>query len=186
MRFIILFLLLVPAASLAQGFAVSLDADLNGDGLPDQARLTEIPEGGTADLAILLGQPDGSLKQDVVAKALVWVGGEGEKPQLFVDKNGALGVFSIDRRNPRKSWTQSLTIAPHNGVFVLAGFSYDWFDIGTGTIHICKADLLSGRIESGQRAKGVSDVGVSETDVTVVPIDVWVQSFPKECEPLEF
>lgn len=185
MRFIILFLLLVLTASLAQAFAVSLDADLNGDGLPDQARLTETPEGGAADLTILLGQPDGSLKQDVIAKSLVWVGGEGEKPQLFIDKNGALEVFSIDRRNPRKSWTQSLRITPHNGVFVLAGFSYDWFDIGTETIYTCKADLLSGRIEFAQRANGVSDVGVSDTDVTVVPIDVWVQSIPEECEPLE-
>jgi hypothetical protein len=79
MRFIILFLLLVPTASPAQNFAVSLDVDLNGDGLPDQARLTETPKGGVADLAILLGQPDGSLKQDVIAKSLVWVGGEGEK-----------------------------------------------------------------------------------------------------------
>ncbi len=184
MRFIILFLFLMPTASLAQDFAVSLDADLNGDGLPDQARLTETPEGGAADLTILLGQPDGSLKQDVIAKSLVWVGGEGEKPQLFVDKNAALEVFSIDRLNPRKSWTQSLTIAQHNGVFVLARFSYDWFDIGTETIYICKGDLLSGRIESGQRANGVTDIGVSEVDVMVVPVDVWVQSFPEECEPL--
>jgi hypothetical protein len=71
-------------------------------------------------------------------------------------------------------------------VFVLAGFSYDWFDIGTETIYICKGDLLAGRIESGQRANGVTDMGVSETDVTVVPIDAWVQSFPEECEPLSF
>ena len=184
MRFIILLLLLVPTASLAQDFAVSLDADLNGDGLPDQARLTETPEGGTADLTILLGQPDGSLKQDVIAKSLVWVGGEGEKPQLFVDKNGALEVFSTDRRNPRNLWTQSLMIAPHNGAFVMAGFSYDWFDAGTETIHICKGDLLSGRIESGQRANGVTDIGVFEIDVKVVPVDAWVQSFPEECEPL--
>jgi len=186
MRFIILFLLLVPTASLAQDFTAVLDADLNGDGLPDQAKLTEIPEGGAADLTISLGQPDGSLKQDAIAKSLVWVGGEGEKPQLFVDKNGALEVFSIDRLNPRNSWTQSLTIAPHNGVFVLAGFSYDWFDIGRETIYTCKGNLLSGRIESGQRANGVTDIGVSEIDVTVVPIEAWVQSFPEECEPLSF
>lgn len=186
MRFFIPFLFLIPTTALAQDFTTTIDVDLNGDGLLDHAKLSETPKGGAADLTIFLRQPDETLRQEVVAKSLVWVGAEGEEPLLSVHKNSALRIDSVDRLNPRKFWQQTLTVTLHNGKFVLAGFSYNWYDTGEETIYFCNADLLSGSIERGQRANGILDGVGLHTDAKAVPIDTWIQSFPQVCEPRSF
>ena len=183
MRFIILLLLLVPTASLAQDFAATLDADLNGDGLPDQAKLTETPEGGAADLTIFLGQPDGSLKQDVIAKSLVWVGGLYQQPELSINPHGSLLLNSMNESIGRDRWHQTLTVAWRDDIFMLAGFTYSWYDTldleNSGT---CDVNLLTGK---GKVNVGNEHIETStfRTKSRSVPIDKWDREPPSECFP---
>lgn len=81
----------------------------------------------------------------------------------------------------RNRWEQTLTLAYREGAFVLAGFTYNWYDSldleNSGT---CDVNLLTG--------KGVLETGnetVTETSFRTKsfngPIEHWDKEWPKEC-----
>jgi len=182
MRFIILFLLLVPTALRAQVFTAALDADLTGNGLIDRAELHETDEGGEADLNIWVRKPDGQLDLHAKAKSVVWVGGIGQQPEFAITPHGSLLVRSMNESIGRDRWHQTLTVAWRNDTFVLAGFTYSWYDTldleNSGT---CDVNLLTGK---GERTRGTFLRPIEfHTKSRGGPIDKWDGNPPTECFP---
>ncbi len=181
MRLLIPILVLAASPALAAPIA-SLSADLNGDGLSDRAQLVETPEGGDADLVIYTARPDGGEDLAVRAEKLVWVGGIGQKPGLRVTKGGSLQVSSMNESIGRDRWYQTLTIAWRDGRFVLAGFTYSWYDtLDLGNAGTCDVNLLTGRGELTRGPEGGATTTRFRTAMRGGPIAAWDHTIPAEC-----
>ncbi|MBV1868588.1 MAG: hypothetical protein KUG69_11895 [Marinosulfonomonas sp.] len=156
----------------------TVSSDLDGDGIPDKAELTRsADDDGMVDLAIYLGQ---NSEPETVAHEIVWIGGPGQIPELRVSESGSLLVNSMNIGIGRNKWQQTLTIAWRDGAFVLAGFTYDWYD-GTNMQNqgSCDVNLLTG--------KGILSLGEAwvqtrfATNAKGGPIDKWQFNYPDEC-----
>ncbi len=174
---------LVLAASPAMaGPLANLSGDLNGDGLADRARLVESPEGGDADLLILAGRPDGGEDLALRAERLVWVGGVGQQPGLRITEGGSLQVTSMNEGIGRDRWYQTLTIAWRDGVFVLAGFTYSWYDtLDPANAGSCDVNLLTGRGELTRGPEGAATTTRFRTAMRGGPVAGWDHAIPPEC-----
>jgi hypothetical protein len=82
----------------------------------------------------------------------------------------------------RDRWRQTLTVAWRDDTFVLAGFTYSWYDTldpeKSGT---CDVNLLTGK---GERTKGTFLRSIEfRTKSRGGPIDMWDGNPPAECFP---
>lgn len=186
MRFLIsLFLFLTTfafAQAFAQAYSTAIEADLTGDGLIDFAELYESTEPGNADLNIWVRNENDGVDLSSRSMAIVWLGGPGQQPKLMLTDHGALQVVSMNAAIGRNRWEQTLTLAYRNGVFVLAGFTYNWYDTldleNSGT---CDVNLLTGK---GERTKGTFLRPIEfRTKSRAGPIDKWDGNPPTECFP---
>ena len=185
MRIIFALLLLLPTAAFAQNYTTTLVADFTGDGLIDRAELNENLEGGEADLNIWIRKSDGTLDLRTNALSVVWVGGIGQQPELAVTSRGSLQVISMNESIGRDRWHQTLTVAWRGNKFVLAGFTYEWYDtLNVADNGKCDVNLLSG--------KGTLSIGEEfekkyafKTKSRSIPIDTWDREPPVECFPVE-
>ncbi len=182
MRLLIALLFLLPTTAFAQNFTTALEADLTGDGLIDRAELRETDDGGEADLNIWVRKPGGQLGLRTKAKSVVWVGGIGQYPELAITPHGSLLIRSMNESIGRDRWHQTLTVAWRDDTFVLAGFTYSWYDTldpeKSGT---CDVNLLSGK---GERTKGTFLRPIEfHTKSRSGPIDMWDGNPPTECFP---
>lgn len=181
MRLLLPLLLFIPTTALAQNFTTALEADLTGDGLIDRAELYETREGGDADMNIWVRQPDGSLDLHTKAEAIVWVGGIGQYPSLAVSKHGSLLLTSMNESIGRDRWHQTLTLAWRDNTFVLAGYTYEWYDtLNLSDAGKCDVNLLNGKGEMswGEEFKHKTSF---RTKSRGGPIDRWDHYPPKEC-----
>jgi len=180
MRYLFAFLLLLPSAVFGQNFTASLEVDLNGDGIKDRAELKETSQGGGADLYIWLGKSDGTMHLGSKANELVWVGGIGQQPEIGLTQHGSLQIVSQNIAIGRDRWVQTLTIAWRGGAFVLAGFTYNWYDtLNLESSGSCDVNLLNGR---GELFKGKDDRKTTfRTKLRAMPIEKWDKNIPKEC-----
>ena len=181
MRLLLSLLLFFPSAIAAQEIN-HVSADLTGDGVLDRAILALDTEGGGADLLIYVPNSDGQFSLHTKAKSLIWVGPGGRGPRLTVSPHGSLLIHSINDSIGRDRWRQTLTVAWRSNAFVLAGFTYYWYDTQdpekSGT---CDVNLLSGK---GMRTRGTFLREISfRTKSRSVPIDMWDQEPPSECFP---
>ena len=172
-------LLFFPSAIAAQEIT-RLNADLTGDGVPDRAILALDPGGEGADLLIYVPNSDGQLALHTKTKSMIWVGQGGEGPELSVNPHGSLLIHSINDSIGRYRWRQTLTVAWRDDTFVLAGFSYHWYDGHDpergGT---CDVNLLSGK---GVRTRGTFLREISfHTKSRGGPIADWDHDPPTEC-----
>lgn len=132
---LLLILLLLPTMAIAKprmvfpGNVLSvITADWNGDGQKDRAVLINNPVEGTADLYIYIGA-DGGFFEQTYAPNIVWSGSLwGQQPSLELNDAGSLLVLSTNHGMGRIRWFQALTIAYRDENFVMAGFTYDYYD----------------------------------------------------------
>lgn len=124
-------------------------ADWNGDGSSDRALLL-ISEKDTdaADLLIYVSEgtkPD-AMRLAVSKRNIVWRGVmAGTQPSLEISARGSLIIVSGNEAIGRGRWTQKLTLAYVNKVFVVAGYTHvsrDTLDLDAHTA--CDVNLLTG------------------------------------------
>ena len=183
MRIIFAFLLFLPTAALAQNFTTALEVDLTGDGLIDRVELRETSMGGDADMNIWVRTADGQLDLRSQSKSVVWVGGIGQQPELAVTPHGSLLVQSMNESIGRDRWHQTLTVAWRGNAFVLAGYTYEWYDtLDLSNAGKCDVNLLNGK---GELSRGQESTHKStfRTKTRGGPIDIWDGNPPKECFP---
>jgi len=186
MRYI-LFLLLFPSVLFAQERMVSpadvlsvITADWNHDGHMDRAVLIENREMGGADLIIYIGTKDGMV-EDTYAAQIAWQGGMwGQQPSLSLSDSGSLLLHSLNSSIGRDRWENTLTIAYRNEVFVVAGFTYSYYDtLDHDNNGYCDLNLLTGR--------GVVALnGDAEQEIDGIAFGGYVsewhmENFPGEC-----
>lgn len=168
-------LLFAAAPAFAEGFNADLVADFTGDGLADRAELVAQSRGDDATLHLHITNGP-----TVSVPGLTWVGGVGQEPELAVTPHGSLQVIAMNEAIGRNRWRETLTIAFRKGRFIVAGYTYDWYDtLNLSDQGTCDMNLLSG--------KAFVDIGpdrtriVRPTEMKAMPLVAWPRQIPKVC-----
>ena len=186
MRFLVFFLALLPGVApgiaLSQPFETTLRADFTGDGIADRASIIGAGPGEDASLRLYIGQPDGTELLATEARDLVWVGSAagGQQPELAVTGRGSLRVTSMNEAIGRDRWRQVLTIAWRRGSFLVAGYTYDWYDtLDIDNAGTCDINLLTGK---GEILRGEARVKTRfRSDLRAMPVAEWIRRIPQAC-----
>lgn len=143
------FLLMTALPALAQDLAPGqmiavVSGDWNGDELGDAVALVGA-EDLTADLVVYRGTFRGLaevLRVPAVAQTAQMMGAAPGLEQL---PNGSIRLTTEQTGIGRSPWTQGITLAWREGGFVVAGFSYAYYDrIEPGVDGSCDVNLLTG------------------------------------------
>ena len=147
-------LALPPALAAAQDppapgdLVAALSGDWNGDGAPDAATLTQ-DKGGAADLTLYLGDPVYGLQRVALRPRVIFSGGMGGQTPAFEPTSPS--SFKLHQEQigiGRLPWESTLSIAWRGGEFVLAGYSYMFYDrIDPDHNGHCDVNLLTGTYE---------------------------------------
>ncbi|MBL0371262.1 hypothetical protein JJB09_04400 [Rhizobium sp. KVB221] len=156
-------LLASPAAAEqidAASFVAAITGDWNKDGAEDLALLSRGQE--DMDLHFFLQDPERQyLKPAGVARGKVWgrAGPDtffGQEPSLKALPNGSIQVTTRNDTIGRDRWSQTLTLAYRNTDFVVAGFTYSYYDtLDLNSSGDCDLNVLTGKgIASKPDGKG--------------------------------
>ncbi len=178
-RFTRLLLTLCPAFCLALGAAPaaaqdvidSTLSDLNGDGMAERFTLLHYRDAARADLII---EDTGTGR--ITARRVVWIGGAGQEPELDRAPNGSVRLISMNESIGRNRWRQTLTIAYRQGAYMVAGFTYDWYDtLDLGAAGRCDLNLLNGK---GFLTEGQGPKRAIRHSEPPRPITTWTEDSP--------
>jgi hypothetical protein len=127
----------------------SVTGDWNKDGLPDLALLVRGTD--NMDLHFFLQADGGYLKSAGVARGKVWGTAEpdgivGQEPELKALPNGSIQVITMNDAIGRDRWNQTLTLAYRNTDFIVAGFTYSYYDtLEPDNNGDCDLNVLTGK-----------------------------------------
>lgn len=167
-------MLLFPAYAVAEEqtvfpssvYAVAL-GDLDGNGIEDAAILIE-PNDNTYDdfgLYLYLREADyRPLTLHTSAPNFVWGSRAmaGQMPTLTINDRGSLIVKSENIAIGRNKWEQKLTIAFRDEQFLIAGYTYSFYDgLDPENYGSCDVNLLTG--------KGVREMGGTKSVLSLGP-----------------
>ncbi len=182
MRTLSVILILLPSLLQAQAYNVEITGDLNGDGIPDRAVLSQEGENDSATLHIYTGSVGGLEMLEESAPNLVWMGSgmAGQQPDLRMTPHGSLEVISMNEAIGRNRWNQVLTIAFRDDIFKVAGFTYSWYDtLDLENQGVCDINLLTGK---GVLSLGPEDESKAlKTDLKAMQVRNWIRKIPVEC-----
>lgn len=154
-------------------------ADWTDDGGMDRAVLYD---DGTDDAALaIFVEADGHFVRRAFDPDIAWFGAMwGTMPTLEVSDAGSLLVMSGNEAIGRNRWTRTLTIAYRDNAFVVAGYTYTWFDTldmeNNGT---CDVNYLTGRGELVKADKPAKSFGFAKG---ALPVGDWTDgSVPADC-----
>lgn len=149
-------------------------ANMDGDYYSYRALLVDTEDG--ADLYIFIDAGEG-MKLNTYSGNIVWRGGYGQKPHLEVTKNGALKVVSKNSAIGRDRWQQTLTVVFRKEQFLVAGYTYDYYDsLDLDNKNFCDVNLLTGR--------GIRNEKKFKTKMRALPVSEWTMDLnPVECFP---
>ncbi|MBN9670911.1 hypothetical protein [Roseibium aggregatum] len=160
---------MVPAMSVAGVETVPVDGDI----FRYRAVLADGEDGG--DLYIFTDAGNG-WQQAVYARGLVWRGAMyGTEPWMEATEHGSLKIHSENSAIGRNRWEQVLTIAYRKNQFLVAGYTYSYYDTldpnGAGQ---CDVNLLTG--------KGNLNGKTFKTSLPSLPVAEWtMETQPREC-----
>jgi len=161
---------MIRADAVAGMELVSIDTE---DFYRYRAVLVDAEEG--ADLYIFT--EDGfEWKQAVHAPEIVWRGGIGQEPWLEALEGGSIRLYSENISIGRDRWEQILTIAYRGGEFLVAGYTFTYYDtLDPDAAGKCDVNLLTG--------KGVHNDKTFRTKLPATKVSAWTQETrPPECE----
>lgn len=160
---------LIPPQSVAGAATVPVDGDI----YRFRAVLSETDGGG--DLYIFTDAGEGWV-ETVHAKDIVWRGGMyGQEPWLEVNEHGSLKIYSENSAIGRDRWEQILTIAYRGGEFLIAGYTFSYYDtLDPDAAGQCDVNLLTG--------KGVHNDKTFKTRLPRTRVADWtMDTRPPEC-----
>ncbi|MCB1406042.1 MAG: hypothetical protein KDK01_07200 [Rhodobacteraceae bacterium] len=122
----------------------ALSGDWNGDAQPDAVLLVQSAE-GLADVQVHLGGFRG-LDPVLTVPGAIYVGPMGGQAPSLAARDETSFVIAFEQTGfGRTPWMASLVIAYRGGGFVVAGYSYDFYDrLDLGHYGRCDVDLVSG------------------------------------------
>jgi hypothetical protein len=160
----------------------AVTGDFNKDGAQDLALLVRGQD--DMDLRFFLQDKDGMyLKQAGVALNKVWGnaqpdGMSGQEPELKALPNGSIQVITRNDEVGRDRWNQTLTLAYRNTDFIVAGFTYSYYDtLDTNSSGDCDLNVLTG--------KGIANVpdgkgGQRKVAVSIAPQFIAFKDWPED------
>jgi len=160
---------LIPADAVAGSTTQPVDGDINRY----RAVLVETEAGG--DLYIFTDAGDGWVEA-VHAKDIVWRGAMyGQEPWLEASEHGSLKLHSENSAIGRDRWEQILTIAYRGGAFVVAGYTFSYYDtLDPDAAGQCDVNLLTG--------SGVHNDKTFKTKLPAARVGDWtMDTQPPEC-----
>lgn len=171
-----LFVAVAAFPGAAQQIGKTVASDLNGDGLVERFSLMDSGD-FTADLQI--ENTGGGV---IYAEDIAWIGGIGQQPELSLADNGSVRLTSMNEAIGRHRWHLTLTIAYRRGTYLVAGYTYDWYDtIELADNGICDLNLLTGR---GIRRRDTGPDTPVRTDQPALPATSWKEdtAIPAACD----
>ncbi|WP_395175211.1 hypothetical protein [Roseibium alexandrii] len=137
---------------------------------------------GEEDADLYLFSRDGwDLILEAYAPGIVVTGIGGTDASLSTAENGALRVHSENIAIGRNRWQQTLTIVHRDGQYVVAGYTYSFYD----TLAVdANGDVLTGECDVNLlTGKGFKDSQPFRTNLRSVPVTKWrADMAPPECE----
>ncbi len=174
-------LILALASSAASALAEQVDpaaiiagatGDWNGDGNNDLALLVAPPEPGD-DIGIYLYLQDKShsLQRLVTAApGKIWGNGSldgmfGQDPSIEARPGGSIAVSSQNSAIGRNRWEQTLTIAYRDEQFVVAGYTYSYYDtLDTDENGQCDYNILTGKVVAKGKTSTIDPKTIAVSD----------------------
>ncbi|TIL50268.1 hypothetical protein [Mesorhizobium sp.] len=174
-------MLLAPTITLAepietQKIITALTGDWNGDGAVDLVMIVETEPGDPMDMHFFLRDPEANfLKAAGIVRDQIlgeWNGydrpgyaASDTEPQLTALPNGSIKLYLPAMPVGSKRTNQTLTLAYRDGVFIVAGFAYDYHDyLEDNVASDCDYNVLTGKGKSGRMQP---DGSTSEKTVAV-------------------
>jgi hypothetical protein len=171
----LMLLIAVNFAAYAQKSNVlsKVTGDWNQDKKLDAAVLMK--HDGLVELYIFLGSSQSQLQQALYKKEIAWMGTmEGATPYLE-SRKGSLLILSENDSIGRHRWSQVLTVAYRNKIFVMGGYTYESRDtLNPSSIFYCDVNLFTGN--------GFKNKVAFKTDAQKIALKDWSdERIPKEC-----
>ena len=146
--YIALTALLAPCVSNADTepnrLIAALSGDWNGDEMPDAVLLVQA-DGGNADIQVFTGDFRG-LTPLYTVPAVVFAGPmAGQSPGLVALTDTSFGITTEQIGIGRTPWSSQLTVAFRDGEFLVAGYTYDFYDrLDLSHYGHCDVNMLTG------------------------------------------
>ncbi|WP_283194789.1 hypothetical protein [Rhizobium sp. AN80A] len=156
-----------PAAIIA-----AATGDWNGDGGSDLALLVAPPEpSNDVGIYLYLRDKNHALQRLVtMAPGKIWGntrldGMLGQDPSIEARPGGSIAVSSQNSAIGRSRWEQTLTIAYRDEQFVVAGYTYSYYDtLDTDDTGQCDYNILTGKVMAKGKASTVEPKTIAVGD----------------------
>lgn len=170
---------LLPAVSvLAQSFPAEqiiagASGDWNKDGATDLALLVAPgSDDEVVGIYLYVTESDrGLLRLVTAAPDKVWGntrldGLYGRDPAITALANGSIAVMSQNSTIGRDRWEKTLTLAYREGRFIVAGYTYSYYDTIDNDSGSCDYNVVTGKLTRDETARSVASRTVSIEDWT--------------------
>jgi hypothetical protein len=184
-------MLLAPTMALAepietQKIITALTGDWNGDGGTDLVMIVETEPSDPMDMYFFLRDPEANfLKPAGIVRDQIlgeWNGydrpgyeASDTEPQLTALANGSIKLYLPAMPVGSKRTNQTLTLAYRDGVFIVAGFAYDYHDfLEDNVASDCDYNVLTGKGKSGKmREDGTTTHATVSVEGKIIPFAEW-------------
>lgn len=130
-----------------QVFSVAT-GDWNSDDAPDTVIILKVDEGEQFDVLFYLSDEYRRLKLHDYVQDMVWGASAmfGQEPWVSVRENGSIIIGSQNSAIGRNRWEQKLTIIYRQSQFIVAGFTYSYYDtLDLNASGECDLNLMTGK-----------------------------------------
>lgn len=121
--------------------------DWNKDGAQDAVVMIETPD-QEFDVLFYLTDENQRLKLHDHVKQMVWGASDmfGQEPSVSTRENGSLLIGSQNSAIGRNRWEENLTVVYRDNQFIVAGFTYSYYDtLDPDANGACDLNLLTGK-----------------------------------------
>ncbi|WP_192362129.1 hypothetical protein [Mesorhizobium mediterraneum] len=184
-------MLLAPSMALAEPIETrkiitALTGDWNGDGAVDLVMIVETEPSDPMDMHFFLRdrehnflRPAGVVRDQILGE---WNGydrpgyeASDTEPELTALPNGSIKLYLPAMPVGSKRTNQTLTLAYRDGVFIVAGFAYDYHDyLEDNVASDCDYNVLTGKGKSSKvRQDGTAAHATVSVEGKIIPFAEW-------------